>query len=173
MRKALSGILLGILSLMFIITTAGSSNAAITDLAFGKVGYNAPGNDVYDNRNKEYVDIKNTSLTSPVSVKGLKIQDSWAKARPDYTRKCNNFTVDTLVSGITELPVGYTLRVYTGSGTPAVNTTWKYYYLYMDMPNYCGWNGHIYGNMEEIIWLSINGQTVSKSWNFKPGYYVN
>lgn len=165
MRKALSGMLLAVLSLAFIVLTTGSSNADVTDLQFGVIGYNARGADNWFNRNKEYVDIKNVSSAS-INVKGLKVEDNWAR-NDDSDSTCNTYTVPSDVI----LAAGDTLRVYVGNGTVATNGT--YHYVYMNSKPGCGYHGHIFNNLGETVWFYFNGSSASKSYGFENGYYIN
>lgn len=168
MRKALSGILLGILSLMFIVTTAGSSNAAIPNLRITEIGYNARGADVEGNRNKEYVDIKNVASTAvSIPVNGLKIQDQWARKTTNNVKNCNTYMVnENLV-----LDQNETLRVYVGYGVP--NFSGTTHFRYMNSSQDCGYNGHFINNLGDTLWVTLGENVMAKSFNFENGYTVN
>lgn len=171
MRKALSGILLGILSLMFIVTTAGSSNAAVDDgdvnnVAIDLIGYNARGNDTWFNRNKEFVDLKITADNT--NVDGLVITDAWGhdENHTGLAGQCNSYKI----SGVGVLNNGVTLRVYVGTGSAA--TSGSYVYRYMNSSLDCGYRGHFINNLGDRIWISKDGDSESKSFNFENGYTV-
>ena len=164
MRKALSGIVLAILSIMFITFTTGSSNADVPGLQIGAIGYNARGADTWFNRNKEYVDIKNIS-SDVMNLNGLVIEDNWAHTDTSDS-KCNTYTVGNVVLNPNE-----TLRVYIGNGTPAVSGT--YHYVYVGSKPGCGYRGHIINNLGDTIWISKGGVSESKSFSFENGYYFS
>lgn len=148
-----------------------SAAADVPGLAIKQVGYNANGNDTFWNRNREYVDI---SALVDADVKGLTVSDSWAKSHAnDNPKSCNTFTV-TALPGVSEvgdkltLPAGHTLRVYVGSGTPAVSGS--YHLVYMNSK--CGYHGHIFNNGGDTVWISKAATADSLSYNFDNGYYI-
>ena len=178
MRKALSGILLGILSFMFIILTTGTSNADVAGLKVTRVGYNAVGADTYMNRNSEYVDITASVTTD---VKDLIVTDSWGHVNNADGVGCNAYKVTTLPGGVgstdgtgtgTFLLANHTLRVYVGYGRPAASDSYHYLYMNSDYRQ-CGYNGHFINNMGDTLWIT-KGTTESDSFSFdiRRGYYV-
>jgi hypothetical protein len=173
MRKALSGILLGILSLMFIVTTAGSSNAAMDDgdvnnVSIGLIGYNARGADTSSNRNKEFVDL---NVSANTNVNDLVITDRWghSKGHIGSAGQCNSYKITDVGS----LDHTVTLRVYVGEGSNAMSSDGKYVYRYMNSPESCGWHGHFIDNLGDRIWISKDGDSESSVFNFENGYTVN
>lgn len=99
-----------------------------------QLGTDAMGSDTFANRNREFVDIKNTG-GSPVDIAGWRTEDAWAFGDNSHSL-CNTFVVKTtnvnaaLVSGsAVNLPAGATLRVYTGAGTPGAHGTWFTAYM--------------------------------------------
>lgn len=179
MRKIISGLLMAVLALMFIAFTTGSSNAATGDVAslsIGTVGYNAVGADTFFNRNREFVDVVATSNTD---VKDLVVTDSWGHFNNANGVGCNAYKVTNFLGGVgaidgtgtgTFLPAGHTLRVYVGSGVPAVNGTM--HYVYMNSHPTCGYHGHFINNLGDVLWISLGGNDESKTFNMHAGYYV-
>lgn len=160
-----------------------SASADLANLDITGVGYNAYGSDSAANRNAEYVDVKNVSTTAAVKVDGLLVQDAWARGR-DKTRGCNTFTLAAGVLPVAagavadELPVGQTLRVHMGAGTPAIDRD-GVRHVYADMRTGCGYNGHIFNNGPsgsnrwadwDRAWVTLGGVSESKGYNFSFGY---
>ncbi|MFI6737425.1 hypothetical protein ACIBI9_31255 [Nonomuraea sp. NPDC050451] len=183
MRKALSGIMLAVLSLAFIVLTTGSGHAAVADvsnLSLGRTGYNTPGADTYWTRNDEYQDVTNTGATA-VDVNGLVFVDSWGKANNEDGVGCNAYKVTSVPGGAgsadgtgtgTFLPAGHTLRIYVGAGTPAFDGS-KRHYVYMNSNKVCGYNGHVFNNFpRETLWIGLGGSWKSKTYDFSGGYYA-
>jgi hypothetical protein len=155
--------------------------ADIPGLEFGQIGYNAYGSDRPWNRNQEFIDIRATG-NEPVDVKSLRVEDAWAHGRGDGAGKCNNFTINELPGVTTNgdqvlLQGGHTIRVYVGSGTPAVfNDT--FHAVYMDHNVVCGYNGHFLNNAAQkdkgapwdTVWMTRGSVSESKSYNFSRGY---
>lgn len=165
--------------------SASAASADVPGLEIGTIGYNAYDADRAWNRNQEFVDIVNSGPDA-VDVKGLRVEDAWAHGRGDGAGKCNNYTV-TAVPGVPEtegklmLPKGHILRVYVGSGTPAVfGTDSSYHAVYMNSDPACGYNGHFFNNSAqkdrsapwETVWVTLKGASESKSYNFSSGYTV-
>lgn len=153
---------------------SATSTADVPGLAITQVGYNAYGADTRWNRNQEFVDVKNTGA-APVNVKGLVVEDQWAKShRDDNDRKCNMYTmtslpgVETGADGSVMLPAGATVRVYSGWGRPAVSGSVHAVY----MNSRCGYNGHIWGNGGDTAWITLNGVSESFAYDFDNGYTV-
>lgn len=167
----LSLAVVGALGVTGLSASSASAAAPIDNLAISLVGYNANGADSWFNRNKEYVDI---TATADVNVKGLTVSDSWARSHADDNpKKCNTWTIDSLpgvdeVDGKLMLPAGHKVRVYNGSGTPAVSGS--YHLVYANSK--CGYHGHVYGNGGDTVWLTQAGNEESFSYNFDNGYYV-
>jgi hypothetical protein len=165
--------------------STASATADIAGLEFGQVGYNAYGADQPWNRNQEFIDVRNTG-NGPVDVKGLHVEDAWAHGRGTGAGACNNFTITSL-PGVTEangeilLPANHTIRVYVGSGTPAVFGDGAMHAVYMNHNTACGFHGHFLNNSAQkdrgapwdTVWLTLDGATESKSYNFSRGYTVN
>jgi hypothetical protein len=174
MRKALSGILLGILSLMFIVTTAGSSNADTVNvgLSITEIGYNARGVDSWGNRNKEYIEIKFVgTVANSIDLEGVEIRDSWATTHAGSD--CNRYTIHGVVLNNTE-----TLRVYVGIGTNSATAVSGIHYRYMNhgvgTTVGCGYRGHFINNLADTINVVKGSDTyASKSFDFENGYTVN
>jgi hypothetical protein len=177
MRKALSGIALAVLSLMFIILTTGSSHAAmageLNDLTIEQIGYNARGVDYFQNRNKEFVDIHNPSGNGEVNLDGLVLRDGYAK---NYSGDCNRYVFNDF-----KLSDGQTVRVYTGEGDDSsVVRSDNYWYKFMnhgynDTKN-CGYRGHYINNLADTLYVTNGDGSVtyaSKPFDFDNGYYVN
>jgi hypothetical protein len=127
------------------------------------------------------VDVTNRS-GAPIDVTGLVIEDAWAKANgDDNPRRCNTWTVNSL-PGITIpadgenagkllLPAWHTIRVYTGTGRPAVfGAGDRIHAVYMD--SRCGYRGHYLGNTSDTVWIVLGDATESLSWDFSNGYYI-
>jgi hypothetical protein len=150
-----------------------SATAEIGNLQITQVGYNANGADSVWNRNKEYVDIRQQGPDA-ADVKGLVVADSWAKNHADDNPgNCNTYTVSSVpdvaeVDGKILLPVGHTLRVYNGYGTPKTSGTFHLVYA----NSKCGYHGHIYNNGGDTVWLTKGGDSESFTYNFDNGYYV-
>lgn len=157
-------------------TAASASAADLPDLQISRVGYNANGVDSWTNRNQEYVDVTNTS-GAPVDVKGLVVEDSWAHSNgDDNPRHCNTSTV-TALPGVVEadgklmLAAGHTVRVYTGSGTPAVfGTGGRIHAIYKNST--CGYHGHYLNNGADTVYIVLGDAVESLSYDFGNGYYV-
>jgi hypothetical protein len=173
MRK----LILALVAAAAVLGTAVPATAAdLPDLSISRVGYNANGADVWTNRNQEYVDVTNVG-TVPVDVKGLTVEDSWARAAgDDNPRGCNTYTVASL-PGVVEtdgqvlLPVGHTVRVYTGSGTAAVfGTGGRFHAVFMN--SRCGYHGHYLNNGADTVYVSLGGAAESLSYDFGNGYYI-
>lgn len=166
MRKAMSGIALAVLSFVFLVVTAGSSNAATLDVAgvhIGDVGYNARGNDSVWNRNKEYIDITLDAGVTSKDLDNFVITDKWGNDHPSET--CNKYTIQD----VTLTDTVRTLRVYVGNGD-VTNGPVRFTRF---MNSGCGYHGHIFNNLGDTIYLK-NGESVeSKSYDFENGYYVN
>lgn len=187
MRK--SALLLSVFALIagiFGISTSAAS-ADVPGLEIAAVGYNAYGADGLWNRNAEYVDIKNASAAA-VNVKGLIVEDAWRHAQPaDTTSKCNRYVVSTIPGAADrageELQAGHTLRVYVGAGEPKVLWGGTVHAVYMDSPQGCGYNGHIFNNGKkagasprdpwDTVYITLGGVSETKSYNFSFGYWVS
>lgn len=174
MRKVISGLLMAVLALMFIAFTTGSSNADASNLSITQVGYNAIGADTYLNRNKEFVDVTNTTAGT-VNVAGLDLTDTWSHNKGDNFEGCNTFTVPAgLVD--TNLDQGEILRIYMGDGTNTVSADGKYHIFYARSPESCGYHGHILNNMGDVVWIKL-GTPVAvqkfRKYNFETGYTVS
>jgi len=169
MRKALSGIALAVLSLMFIILTTGSSHAAVDDgnvdgLKISKVGYNARGNDTSFNRNYEYVEItRDDNAVAGLVIDSLWVKDQWAVNHSDST--CNRYEVKnvTLAGDVK------TIRVYMGSGVD--RTVSNVVYRFADSK--CGYHGHIFNNLGDTVYITMGDDSEKVSYDFENGYYVN
>ncbi|MFI6296693.1 hypothetical protein ACIBEJ_34245 [Nonomuraea sp. NPDC050790] len=163
------------------LTVPGTSAAAdVPGLRVGTIGYNAHGPDVADNRNAEFVDVVNDS-TAGVSVVGLLIQDSWARGN-NRTSRCNTTTLAAGALPVTDgqpadvLPAGHTLRVFMGSGTASVDGT--VHKVFRNMDSRCGLNGHHLNNGPggnrwapwDTVWITLGGNSESRSYNFTRGY---
>lgn len=164
--------------------SASSASADVPGLEIGAIGYNAYGADTAANRNAEYLDITNTSAAG-VPVVGLLVQDAWARGN-NRTERCNTYKLAAGVlpvdAGATAdvLPAGRTLRVYIGSGTARVFTRGgvTYHAVYADSSSRCGYNGHIFNNGAggnrfapwDTAWITLNGVSESKGYNFSFGY---
>ncbi|MFB4275716.1 hypothetical protein ACBJ59_10525 [Nonomuraea sp. MTCD27] len=185
MRTKLLAVLAG-LALVFSVAAATPAAAAdVAGLEFGQIGYNAYGPDRPWNRNQEFIDIRNGSA-EPVNVKGLRVEDAWAHGRGDGAGQCNNFTVTSL-PGVTVvddkvlLQPGHTIRVYAGTGTPAVFGDGMIHAVYMNHNTGCGYYGHFLNNSAQkdrgapwdTVWMNLAGASESKSYNFSRGYTVN
>ena len=165
--------------------TAGMASAAddVPGLSIGVIGYNAYGADVAGNRNSEYVNIVNSN-TDAVDVKGLLVQDAWARGR-DKTTGCNTFTVKDGTLPVEAnaapnmLPAGHTLRIYVGDGSPSVSGT--VHKMFMHSWVKCGYNGHIFNNGAggnrfapwDVAWITLAGHSESKGYNFSFGYVAH
>lgn len=184
MRKALSGILLGILSFMFIVLTTGTSNADVaTDNAkvvVNRVHYNSKGNDLDSNAWQEGVLVKNTGA-AVVDLNNWRVHDTYRsnvnKSVAPYT---DNYTNSCVISGIS-LAQDETVYVTSSSVAYAVYAAridaTKYFYCDFAGKGK-GYNGGIYNNMGDTVYLEYwNGtravRTSVKSYGFENGYYVN
>jgi hypothetical protein len=159
------------------VTGVSAASADVPGLSITRVGYNAVGADTSWNRNQEYVDIT-AAPDHAVDVKGLVVEDSWAHAAGDDNRgHCNTWTVNSLpgieptTEGQIMLPAGHTIRVYTGSGRPAVfGVDGRFHAVYMN--SHCGYHGHFWNNGGDTVYVSLNGETSSLAYNFENGYYI-
>lgn len=172
LNKSASLLAAAVLAAGLAASAPASAAAPIDNLAISQVGYNAVGADTWFNRNKEYVDI---TAAADVNVKGLTVADSWAKNHADDNPKgCNTFTIDSLPGvvpgpdGSVTLQAGRKVRVYVGSGTPAVSGS--YHLVYANSK--CGYRGHIFNNGGDTVWLTQGSNEESFSYNFDNGYYV-
>lgn len=175
MRKILSGLLMAVLALMFIAFTTGSSNADASNLSITQVGYNAVGADTYLNRNKEFVDVTNVNPVldaAPVNVAGLTLTDTWSHNKGDNFDGCNTFTVPAN-SASTLLKSGDVLRIYMGDGTNTVSSDSKYHIFYARSPEPCGYHGHVFNNMGDVVWVKLDNVQKFKKYNFEAGYTVS
>jgi hypothetical protein len=185
MRKALSGILLGILSLMFIVTTAGSSNAAVdadkTKLKIVRVHYNSKGVDLVNNAWQEGVLIKNTNGTdtTALDLTVFRIRDTY-KSSVNTSDWQDRFTNSCPLVGT--LPAGQTVYVTSSSAAYAsyANRITANQYIYCDFDgNGKGHNGGIFNNMGDTAYVQYRDPdgtqhtTSAKSYGFDNGYYVN
>ncbi|MEU6710021.1 lamin tail domain-containing protein [Nonomuraea sp. NPDC046802] len=177
MRISKSAILLSaVLAASGVVGGSTAASADVADLSITRIGYNANGVDTWFNRNKEYVDVTNTGAAA-VDVKGLVVEDAWAHANgDDNPRKCNTWTVNSLpgvdeVDGKLMLQAGHTVRVYNGSGSPAVSGEGgRFHLVYANSK--CGYRGHVYNNGGDTIWISKGGASESVTYNFDNGYYI-
>ncbi|MFI7470510.1 hypothetical protein [Nonomuraea sp. NPDC049646] len=168
------------------LATPVSASADIAGLEFGQIGYNAYGPDRPWNRNQEFIDIRNGGA-EPVDVKGLRVEDAWAHGRGDGAGQCNHYTITALpgvpeVDGKILLAPNHTVRVYAGTGTPAVfGTDSTFHAVYMNHPTMCGYYGHFLNNTAQkdrgapwdTVWMTVGGSSESRSYNFSRGYTVN
>lgn len=183
MRISKSAVLLSAVLVAASVTGTSASAATSADLPsleIGAIGYNAYGADTAANRNAEYVDVKNVSA-APVNVAGLLVQDAWARGN-NRTERCNTFKLAAGALPVVEggaadmLPAGDTLRVYMGAGAASVRD--GLHKVYRDMPTRCGYNGHTLNNGAgsnrwapwETVWVTLGGDSESKSYNFSFGY---
>lgn len=180
MRKSAS-LLAGVfIAASLTISPASAAAAPVDSLSIGKIGYNAYGSDTMANRNREYVEIKNTGA-DPVNVAGLLLQDAWARGN-DKTSGCNTVKLDAGKLPVGEagvadmLPAGASLVVYMGAGTDSVDGS--VHKVYRNMPSYCGANGHVLNNTGkpytawDTVWVTLGGGHKSKGYNFYFGYWV-
>lgn len=167
---------------------AAVSQVAVADLSSLELGdeqgYNAVGSDRAWNRNAEWVDVVNTSQSTPVNVKGLIVEDAWRHGQPvGYTGPCNRYEVTTIpvaTGNNEELPAGHTLRVYVGDGEPKVfGDGDKTHAVYMNSLVSCGLYGHFFNNNPpkgnrfapwDTAWITLGGQSESKSYRFPYGF---
>ena len=187
MRRILDGIVLAVAAVLLMALTAPTAHAAarrdIDSLVIGQVGYNAVGPDRLWNRNQEYIDVSNVGQ-SAVNVKGLVVEDSWARAnRATNDKGCNIYTV-TELPGVTETVDGelllqprHTIRVYVGQGTPRTfGLGNRIHAVYMNHgvgdTAGCGYNGHFLNNARDQVWIKLGDSEKSKSWDFRRGYYL-
>lgn len=125
-------------------------------MPINKLGTDAMGSDTFANRNREFVDIKNTAAV-PAVITDYRTEDAWAFG-DNSPSPCNTFKVSTtnvdasMVAGpVVTLPAGHTLRVYTGAGVPAVAGT--FHFAYMNSPVGCGASGHYITNAaDDLYW---------------------
>lgn len=186
MRRILDGIVLAVAAVLLMALTAPTAHAAarrdIDSLVIGQVGYNAVGPDRLWNRNQEYIDVSNVG-PSAVNVKGLVVEDSWARAnRATNDKGCNTFTVNSLpgvdeVDGKLLLQPRHTIRVYVGQGTPRTfGFGNRIHAVYMNHgvgdTAGCGYNGHFLNNTHDRVWIKLGDSEKSKSWDFRRGYYL-
>lgn len=160
--------------------SVSATAADVPGLHIGPIGYNADGADVASNRNAEFVDVVNESAAD-VRVVGLLIQDAWAHGN-NRTSRCNTTTLAAGMLPVAAgqpadvLPAGHTLRVYMGSGTVGIDGT--VHKVFRDMPARCGLNGHHLNNGApanrwapwDTVWITLQGVSESKSYNFTRGY---
>jgi streptogramin lyase len=159
-----------------------SAAAPIDSLTIGKINYNAYGSDTFANRNREFVEITNTTDVA-VKVDGLLVQDAWARGN-DKTSGCNTYKLEAgklpvaADADANMLPAKATLRVYMGAGTDEVEGT--VHKVYRNMPKYCGWEGHVLNNSGknpfakwDTVWVTLDGASKAKGYNFYFGYYVS
>jgi len=187
LRRILDGIVLAVAAVLLMALTAPTAHAAarrdIDSLVIGQVGYNAVGPDRLWNRNQEYIDVSNVGQ-SAVNVKGLVVEDSWARAnRATNDKGCNIYTV-TELPGVTETVDGelllqprHTIRVYVGQGTPRTfGLGNRIHAVYMNHgvgdTAGCGYNGHFLNNARDQVWIKLGDSEKSKSWDFRRGYYL-
>jgi len=187
LRRILDGIVLAVAAVLLMALTAPTAHAAarrdIDSLVIGQVGYNAVGPDRLWNRNQEYIDVSNVGQ-SAVNVKGLVVEDSWARAnRATNDKGCNIYTV-TELPGVTETVDGelllqprHTIRVYVGQGTPRTfGFGNRIHAVYMNHgvgdTAGCGYNGHFLNNARDQVWIKLGDSEKSKSWDFRRGYYL-
>lgn len=186
MRRILDGIVLAVAAVLLMALTAPTAHAAarrdIDSLVIGQVGYNAVGPDRLWNRNQEYIDVSNVG-PSAVNVKGLVVEDSWARAnRATNDKGCNTLTVNSLpgvdeVDGKLLLQPRHTIRVYVGQGTPRTfGFGNRIHAVYMNHgvgdTAGCGYNGHFLNNTHDRVWIKLGDSEKSKSWDFRRGYYL-
>lgn len=167
-------------ALAFFGVPASAVAAPIDSLSIGRIGYNAYGADTLVNRNREYVEVTNTTDVA-VNVTDLLVQDAYARGN-DKTTGCNTFKLTAGKLPVADgtdpdmLPGGHTLRVYMGDGTAAVDGT--VHKVYRNMPKYCGANGHVLNNTGkpvgawDTVWITLVGASKSKGYNFYFGYWV-
>ncbi|MFG1963070.1 hypothetical protein [Nonomuraea sp. NPDC049028] len=155
---------------------SATASADVPGLAITQVGYNAYGSDTVWNRNQEFVDVRNTGADA-VNVAGLVVADQWAKSHvDDNDRNCNTLKVTSLAGIVTGtdgsvmLPVGHTVRVYSGRGVPAVSAGGSVHALYMN--SLCGYHGHIWGNGGDTAWITKGSDSESFAYDFDNGYTV-
>jgi hypothetical protein len=184
MRKALSGILLGILSFMFIVTTAGSSNAADIDpvkanVKIVRVHYNSKGVDLDNNAWQEGVLIRNNNATGSVNLSDFRIRDTY-KSSVNTSDWQDRFTNSCSLTG--NLPAKET--VYVTSSSVAYDSYARRIaanqYIYCDFAGKGkGHNGGIFNNMGDTAYVQYKDTdetqhtTSAKSYGFDNGYYVN
>ena len=177
MRKALSGILLGVLALMFVVLTTGSSSATpvvtptptVVKVEITRINYNANGADTLANRWKEGVYFKNVGTTD-VNVTGWRVHDTYKNADDEYT---NDFVIRKLNGNDVILQPGKSVLVTPASGTDHVTAngnTYVFYYNFTDK----GYNGHVWNNISDTVFLkNASGVLVHRmSYSFENGYYV-
>lgn len=184
--KKTTGILAVIAALLLAVTAIPAAYAQarrdIPALAIGAIGYNAVGPDRVHNRNQEYIDVSNVS-GAPVDVKGLVVEDSWARSHRDSNpKKCNTWTIDAL-PGVTEdgdgklmLQPGHTIRVYVGQGVPTVFADRRIHAVYMNHglagTRGCGYFGHFLNNSVDTVSIRLGDSEESRGWDFRRGYWV-
>jgi hypothetical protein len=171
--KSLALLAAGVMAVGATGAAAATASADVPGLAVTQIGYNARGADNYWNRNKEYVDI---TASASVNVKGLRLDDQWAKTHAGDDRACNTFTVTSLpgveagADGAVVLPAGHWIRVHSGAGVPSVSDGGKRHNVYMDSK--CGWKGHIWGNLGDSAWITLGEDSESATYDFEAGYTV-
>lgn len=126
------------------------------DLKINKLGTDAVGSDTYANRNREFLDVKNTGVAA-VNITNYRSEDAWAYGDNSFSQ-CNTFKVKitnvdpSMVSGgVVNLDAGHTLRIYTGAGTPAVLGTT--HFVYIDSPTTCGASGQYITNAADDLYF--------------------
>lgn len=172
MRKALSGILMGILAFAFVVLTTGSAQATteFAHLDIGTIGYNAVGSDVPANRNKEFVDVV---ASANYDVNGLVVTDSWGRQNNPDGVGCNAYKVTDLPgTESTVLPAGHTLRVYVGSGVPSFDGARNRFNVFMNSDIDCGDDGHFYNNLGDRAFIAKGTEVESRWYGFENGYYI-
>ena len=163
------------------LASPSSAAAPIASLDITAIGYNAYGADTANNRNSEFIEIKNTSGAA-VNIKDLLVQDAWARGR-DKTTGCNTFrlaagTLPVVAAAAPdELPAGAVLRIHMGSGVAGIDRS-GVRHVYASMSTACGYNGHIFNNSGnsnrwaawDTAWITLGADSESKSYNFSFGY---
>jgi hypothetical protein len=130
----------------------------VNGFAVGDAGTDAMGADVFANRNREWLTVKN--LTGRVmTITGWATVDAWAKGDTSDS-SCNTFVFSTdnvsggLASGgDVKLPAFASVRVYTGEGSPSDATASEPYKVYMNSNVACGANGHYITNNGDDLYL--------------------
>lgn len=182
MRTKLLALLASLTAILTLATATPAAAAPIAALDITAVGYNAYGADTADNRNSEYVEVKNVT-TAAVNVRDLIVQDAWARGR-DKTTGCNTFRLGASVLPVAEgaaadeLPGGALLRVHMGSGAASIDRA-GVRHVYANMRTVCGYNGHIFNNSRpgsnrwaawDTAWITVGADSESRSYNFSAGY---
>ena len=122
-------------------------------------GTDAMGADTFLNRNREFIDLHNTSPTEDVNITGWRTEDAWAFGDNSLS-SCNTFKFSTAntnglaVGSDVILPAGHTVRVYTGSGVPSTSGT--FHRSFQNSPDHCGAHGHYWTNNADDAYLRDN-----------------